>query len=178
QQGLSLARCTAAGYVQDGGPRAGGVRLASSHVELLEEVQRLLLNFGIASRIYRNRREGAYRNLPDGRGSSHSYWCQSQHELVISRQNLILFADGIGFLMNDKHEKLRDYISRGNRGPYKESFTATVEAITEEGIEDVYDLTEPLTHSFIGNGLVLHNCGEQGLPAWGVCNLGAINLAK
>ena len=28
------------------------------------------------------------------------------------------------------------------------------------------------------NGIVSHQCGEQGLPAWGVCNLGAINLAK
>src|SRR5439155_7366848 len=26
-------------------------------------------------------------------------------------------------------------------------------------------------------GLIVHNCGEQGLPPWGVCNLGALNLS-
>src|SRR5581483_8409687 len=31
---------------------------------------------------------------------------------------------------------------------------------------------------FVGNGLVLHNCGEQGLPPGGVCNLGAINISS
>ena len=45
------------------------------------------------------------------------------------------------------------------------------------GRADVYDLTEPETHSIIINGLVSHQCGEQGLPPWGVCNLGALNLA-
>src|SRR5258707_4738432 len=41
----------------------------------------------------------------------------------------------------------------------------------------VYDLTEPVAHQFVANGLVVHNCGEQGLPPWGVCNLGALNLS-
>jgi ribonucleoside-diphosphate reductase alpha chain len=159
QQGFLQALFTADGCFQDGGPKGGGVRLASSHVDLLEEVQRLLLNFGIASRIYRNRRQGAYRDLPDGRGGHQAYWCQSQHDLAITKQNLLAFADEVGFLMSYKQEALLDYIRRGKRGPYQESFTATVDTITEEGFEDVYDLTEPLTHSFVGNGLVLHNCG-------------------
>ena len=33
-------------------------------------------------------------------------------------------------------------------------------------------------HLFVANGLVAsHNCGKQGLPPWGVCNLGALNLS-
>ncbi|HEX9925620.1 MAG TPA: LAGLIDADG family homing endonuclease, partial [Anaerolineae bacterium] len=178
QCGFLQALFTADGTFQDGGSKGGSIRLAANSLELLEGVQCLLLNFGIASRIYRNRREAGYRNLPDGQGSLKSYWCEAQHELVISKQNMLVFADEIGFLMPYKQERLRNYIERGKRGPYAESFTVTVESLVEEGLEDVYDLTEPLTHSFIGNGLVLHNCGEQGLPAWGVCNLGALNLAK
>ncbi|HZG68655.1 MAG TPA: LAGLIDADG family homing endonuclease, partial [Herpetosiphonaceae bacterium] len=178
QRGFLQALFTADGSFQDGGEKGASIRLAANSSELLEGVQQLLLNFGIASRVYRNRRNADYREMPDGNGGLRPYWCEAQHELMISKQNMTLFADQIGFLMNYKQAGLNDCVSRGNRGPYAEHFTATVESIREDGVEDVYDLTEPLTHSFIGNGFVLHNCGEQPLPAWGICNLGALNLSR
>lgn len=176
QRGFLQALFTADGSFQDGGPKGGSTRLASSALELIEDVQRLLLNFGVASRIYTNRRQAGYRQLPDGKGSRRAYWCRAQHELVISKDNLIPFAEQIGFLLDSKQTALTDYIARGPRGPYAERFVATVAAITPDGIEDVYDLNEPLTHSFVANGIVVHNCGEQPLPGWAVCNLGALNL--
>src|SRR5690606_3723818 len=178
QRGFLQALFTADGSFQDGGEKGGSVRLAANQTELLEGVQQLLLNFGIASRIYRNRRQAGYRQMPDANRELKPYWCEARHELVISKRNMNVFADEIGFLMGYKQNALLDYISRGKQGTYSESFTATVESITEDGIEDVFDLTEPLTHSFVGNGIVLHNCGEQSLAAWSVCNLGAINLAR
>ncbi len=178
QRGFLQALFTADGGFQNGGAKGGTVRLASNHVHLLEGVQQLLSNFGIASRIYRDRRPAGYRQLPDSNREPHAYWCEAQHELAISKHNLNVFADEIGFLMPYKQEALRGYLERGPRGTYSESFTATAESVTADGVEAVFDLTEPLTHSFVANALVLHNCGEQGLPGFGVCNLGAINLAK
>ncbi|MEP6988819.1 MAG: LAGLIDADG family homing endonuclease, partial [Chloroflexota bacterium] len=178
QRGFLQALFTADGSFQDGGAKGASIRLAANQIELLEGVQQLLGNFGIASRIYRNRRDASYRMMPDSNREPKAYWCEAQHELAISKQNMAVFADEIGFMMDYKQSGLEDYISRGKRGPYAEQFVATIESITSDGIEEVFDLTESITHSFIANSFVTHNCGEQGLPAFGVCNLGAINLAK
>lgn len=43
---------------------------------------------------------------------------------------------------------------------------------------DVYDMTVEDTHNFVANGMVVHNCAEEPLPAGGSCLLGSINLSK
>ncbi len=178
QRGFLQALFTADGGVQGTAEKGVSVRLAANALTLLEEVQQLLLNFGIASRIYRDRRAAGMRMLPDAQRQPKAYWCEAQHELVISKRNLETFAREIGFLMDYKQHALEASVAKGPRGPVAERFTATVAAIRHEGEEEVFDLTEPQTHSFIANGIVVHNCGEQGLPGFGVCNLGAINLAR
>ncbi|MBV9229248.1 MAG: hypothetical protein JOZ18_08035, partial [Chloroflexi bacterium] len=178
QKGFLSALFTADGSVQGSIDKGASVRLTSVSQSLLEGVQRLLLNFGIASCIYKNRREQGMRDLPDGKVGITSYDCQTYHELTISRSNLRTFARQIGFLTLEKQSKLEEILADYRRGPYREDFLATFESLTADGEEMVYDLTEPITHRFVGNGLTLHNCGEQGLPPFGVCNLGALNLSS
>ncbi|HTK11522.1 MAG TPA: LAGLIDADG family homing endonuclease [Ktedonobacteraceae bacterium] len=177
QQGFLSALFTADGSVQGTQQKGVSVRLTSISQSLLEGVQRLLLNFGIASCIFKDRRVAQARNLPDGKGGMASYDCQAYHELIISNSSLSIFAKQIGFLTVEKQQKLEETLQNYVRGPYRESFLATFEQLVPDGEETVYDLTEPVAHQFVGNGLTLHNCGEQGLPEWGVCNLGAINLS-
>lgn len=177
QQGFLTALFTADGSVQGTVAKGVSVRLTSISQRLLEGVQQLLLNFGIYSRIYKNRRVSGMRDLPDGKGGVAAYNCQAYHDLIISKGDLLPFSGQIGFLTTEKQSKLEGLLTDYVSGPYQRNFLATFESLTADGEEMVYDLTEPEAHLFVANGVVVHNCGEQGLPPWGVCNLGALNLS-
>ena len=69
-------------------------------------MQRLLLNFGINSKVYANRKQAGYKGMPDGRGGESLYFTRAGHELVVSKSNLLRFRGEIGFLVNAKQEKL------------------------------------------------------------------------
>ncbi len=164
------------GTVSGTGPQKGvSVRLDSSFPELLEGVQRLLLNFGIASRIYLRRNERV-ASMPDGKGGMKGYHTMPNYEVIVGKDNVRRFMDEIGFLNERKNTQLHDAAGRYDKGFYKERFFATFDRLEPLGEEPVYDLTEPMTHSFVANGLCVSNCGEEFLENYGNCCLGSINL--
>ncbi len=178
QRGFLQALFTADGSVQQTTSNATVVRLASSTLPLLKQVQQVLGNFGIASRIFQNCGEAQKQEMPDGKGGYKPYPTTAHHELHISKSNILTFRDEIGFLLEYKNTSLAEQIADDPQGPQREVFVAKVASITEDGEENVYDITEPITHSMIVNGLVTHQCGEQPLSGFSVCNLGAVNLSK
>ncbi len=178
QRGFLQALFSADGTVSGNIEKGVSVRLTSVSSELLEQAQMLLLNFGIASKIYRNRHSEAQRMLPDGRGGSKFYQCQAYHELAIAKENVLTFVEEIGFLQTAKQHKLDDFVQRLTRGFNRESFVATIKDIVADGEEEVFDITVPGPHSFVANGITISNCGEQMLHANNSCNLGSIDLSK
>ncbi|MCI0549362.1 MAG: hypothetical protein L0287_00250 [Anaerolineae bacterium] len=151
------------------------IRLASSSVDLLRDVQLLLLNFGIVSRIHK-RREAGHRNLPDGKGGLKEYFTQADYELIVDKVNRDKFASEIGFLDSAKQSKVQKFISNKTRISNMETFETKIVSIEDAGYADVYDLTEPQTHSVIANGIIAHQCGEQWLGPNENCCLGSVNL--
>jgi ribonucleoside-diphosphate reductase alpha chain len=152
------------------------VRLASSSKGLLQDVQLLLLNLGIYGRIHK-RREAGQKELPDGRGGLKAYPVAAQYELILGAENRDLFAEIVGFLQEEKQAKLLAFLQDRPKGSYHKPFLATVVGVEPAGEAPVYDLTEPVTHSLVANGIVAHNCGEIPLTVGEPCDLGALNLA-
>ena len=86
------------------GKKSCSVRLASSSRGLLKDVQLLLSNFGLASRIY-HRRAAGVRPMPDGKGGTALYAHASQYELILDKINRDLFVEKIGFLTRSKQQR-------------------------------------------------------------------------
>jgi intein/homing endonuclease len=166
-QGLFDSDGTVLGNLQKG----VSIRLTQSNKETLRAVQRMLLRLGILSTLYQNRRDAQYRIMPDGRGGHKEYLTQAYHELVISNDNIQVYAEVVGFSDPGKRARLDEILSTYHRIPNRERFSATIESIKTDGVEEVYDCAVPGPNAFDANGFVAHNCGEIVLRPFEFCNL-------
>ena len=169
---------TADGTVANYGDKSQYVSLDSTSKDLLQQVQMLLLSFGIKSKMYLERRGGKTESmLPNSAREPQSYTVQETHSLRISKASRVIFEREIGFdPASAKSARLRDMNLAFTT--YKDTLIDEVVSITEAGSADVYDLTEGVTHHFVANGLVVHNCSEYMFLNSTACNLSSLNLMK
>lgn len=153
---------TADGSVQGDSNKGLSVRLSQNNLQLLDVVQRVLLQFGVFSKLYRERRPAGDYPMPDGKGGERYYTVKAVHEIMISRDSLNVFSDDIGF-WDHKGRTLKTRLEERIRPPYADRFVARFESFEPTRISPVYDLTQPDTSSFIANGIVVHNCVEIGM---------------
>lgn len=170
---------TADGTVANYGAKSQYISLDSCSLALLKQVQVLLLGFGIKSKLYTDRRAADQLTtmMPDGKGGMREYRVQQMHSLRISRSSRNVFEREVGFLAaSPKTAKLAEL----NRSVsvYADRLEDRVAGLEFVGTESVYDLTEPDTHHFVGNGVVVHNCSEYMFIDDTACNLASLNLLR
>jgi len=148
------------------------LRFHTASYELAQQVRLLLLQFGIHGHIYRMTRDEDLEY--DGRSL---YGTGVKYDVIVMHEGMARFHSEIGLTHPEKAEQLKHIAE--NWHCIGGTWTASVVSVQDtEREEEVYDVYEPDTLTWVANGYVSLDCGEQGLPGWGVCNLGAINLSR
>lgn len=169
---------TTDGTVANYGGKSQYISFDSSSLTLVQQVQQLLLQFGIKSKLYRNRRGGTASTLmPDGKGGLREYPVTETHALRISRTGRRTFEQEIGF--HPASHKARQLKAVNDTvACYQEHLKDAFAELVPLGSAPVYDLTEPVTHHFVANGMLVHNCSEFLASPWSGCNLASINYSS
>ena len=105
------------------------------------------------------------------------------HRLTIPTDCLAAFQKHIALLPGPLADALDDSVGTERTRAVGDSALTTplahfdrVATLTPLGKQQVFDLTEPITHSFIANGITIHNCSEYMFLDDTACNLASLNV--
>ncbi len=93
---------------------------------------------------------------------------RTHNTLTIDASCLAAFQQHIGFAGLTAIETTDTGAPRSDR----------MASLISQGSQPVFDLTEPATHSFIANGLSVHNCSEYMFLDDTACNLASLNVLQ
>lgn len=167
------------------------IRFGQSNFEVLQDIQLILQELGTMSRIYDLLPEGT-SYLPDGKGGYADYHTKRSYRISCGgKEGIERILDWLIFFSADRMNLDRfidiSYDGTLDRLPrIGTRYTDRVISVEEDGVEDVYCLSEDLHRTLIANGVVARRCFEIGFSpvtedgVCGVqfCNLSSINGAK
>jgi ribonucleoside-diphosphate reductase alpha chain len=163
--------------VEAGGKASRYVGLGSRSNALLKDAQRLLSTWGIRGRIYRISEGDASRfSYTRQDGTTAEYATREGFDLRITGTDMARFAEQIGFSCPRKQAAVENLIHECQL--YRTKAGTTMLAREDDGQEMVFNLTEPLHHSYIVDGVVVANCSEYMHVDNSACNLASLNLMK
>lgn len=156
------------------------MRIKSSSLGMLQDIQQILLNMGVISKIYKNRNKNqigkvafTYKNK-DGiikeycvRGASNDLVINGESLRIIKK----LIIDNGGLLVGHKQKSLESIPEKWDNYGYNRFIDKVVDVVDNGEEVVVYDISEPKTNSLVANGIVAHNCLEQSLEHMELCCL-------
>lgn len=153
------------GYVINASNNCYQVRFCSSCRRIIDDLQAILLKFGIHSSIVTSKKQGGQVQI-DNRIVNCNYI--NYELLVMGKYNVTLFANTFKLLVREKQDRLNKAVmsyskkqDRSRRFKYNDDiYFETVKNI-EYGENNVYDLTVENYHSFIANGMFVHNTNAK-----------------
>ncbi|HEV8655209.1 MAG TPA: LAGLIDADG family homing endonuclease, partial [Candidatus Limnocylindria bacterium] len=162
---------------QENGKASRYVGLGSHSEALLKDVQKLLNAFGVRARIYRvTAKEPTRFGYVRTDGTAVEYESGQGFDLRITGSDLVRFEEWIGFSSPRKRAQLEALIRECGR--YETKPGTTLVAREEDGQAVVYNLTEPIHHSYLVDGFVVANCSEYMSVDDSACNLASLNLMR
>lgn len=147
----------------------GCITITSVNQFFLQQVKYMLNTLGCNATISLMK-HGGKRMLPNHKGGLSEYNCQDCYRLVINASNVYKLMN-LGL-------KTNRVVLQANPNRDASRFIQVVSVEYIGKVDKVYCLTEPHNHTFIANGVITGNCGEQPLPKHGACNLCSINLSE
>src|SRR5439155_18650657 len=132
------------------------VGLGSSSEALLKDVQRVLSSFGVRGRIYKTKNAGVAFTYTRIDGTFVEYESGPTYDLRITGSDIERFAGHIGFTSIRKASALTQLIAATSR--YKTKAATTLKSREIDGQAVVYNLNEPINHSYIVDGFLVANC--------------------
>jgi ribonucleoside-diphosphate reductase alpha chain len=145
QKHLLRGLFTADGIVTD-----SSAELRHASVGLLEDVQTLLIGFGIKSSLVKA-------------------------GLIVDAVSLPLFFAHVGTLLREPNGVPLELTQST---PSETAHWDAIASRSSLGVLPVYDLTEPVTHSFVAGGITVHNCSEYMFLDDTACNLASLNVMR
>jgi ribonucleoside-diphosphate reductase alpha chain len=167
-------------YAADGAVNASeksgscDIRLSSSKVDFLRQIQLLLGNFGIHAKLYL-RREAGTKMMPDGKSGMKEYDIKAQYELILSSVSRERFVEA-GMLTLPHHVAKYSEWAADRRLSTTTDFTSPVILVEEDGEEEVYCTTVHGPHAIVVQNVSTAQCGEIPLPDADSCRLISIYL--
>ena len=158
------------------------LRLTNSSYEMCKQVRRMLLSFGIHSKIYRSKRKPYLFNDPNTGPRVIS--CENdKFDVVMMNVGIVLFNSVIKLSNPYKQKKIEKCVKTYHFiGDTKVSTIRSITPLVNE--VTVYDLYVKETDEWNVNGYVNRGCGEQPIPSssslgsGSCCNLGSIDISK
>lgn len=147
----------------------GGITITSINNYFLNKVKCLLNTLGCNATL-NIMKDCCSKMMPNHKGGVSEYNCKTCYRLTINASNVYKLMN-LGL-------KTNRVILCANPNRDASRFIQVVDIEYVGKVDTVYCLNEPYNHTFIANGVITGNCGEQPLPKHGACNLCSINLSE